>query len=140
MAIKNDLTMNKTVYKALLPITLLGAFSLTMVSSAQDKSIKDGIYTAAQAESGKEIYDRICAGCHNQRFYEQAWPGWATRTVEQFWFYIVSDMPQDNPGSLYDDEYTDVAAYIFSLMGYPAGDEPMDPTGAHVDVLIGSPE
>ena len=35
-------------------------------------------------------------------------------------------MPESNPGSLPDEEYVDILAYILSLSRYPAGDSELD--------------
>lgn len=108
-------------------IGLLLSTALPLAALAQQRTLNDGVYTEAQAESGEQVYQEYCLGCHNERFYRQAWSGWENRTVEQFWFYIVGEMPQDNPGFLSDQEYTDVTAFIFSILGFPAGDTPLDP-------------
>ena len=36
-------------------------------------------------------------------------------------------MPEDNPGSLTDEEYVDVIAYMFSVGGMPAGEDELRP-------------
>ena len=122
--------------RTLLAMTLTALSLVGLQSFAQQRTIKDGIFTEAQAESGEAVYNEYCAGCHNQRFYEQAWSGWESRTVEQFWFYILGEMPQDNPSILSDQEYTEVAAYIFSFLGYPAGDTPLDPNNGMDQIAI----
>lgn len=119
--------MNTTLKPILCALGLALVSTLPPVALAQQRTIADGVYTEAQAESGEQVYQEHCLGCHNERFYRQAWSGWENRTVEQFWFYIVGEMPQDNPGFLSDQEYTDVTAFIFSILGFPAGDTALDP-------------
>ena len=36
-------------------------------------------------------------------------------------------MPENNPGSLTDQEYVDVIAYMLSFNGMPAGDDELPP-------------
>jgi hypothetical protein len=36
-------------------------------------------------------------------------------------------MPEDNPGSLTDEEYVDVIAYMLSVSGMPSGDAELPP-------------
>ena len=36
-------------------------------------------------------------------------------------------MPESNPGSLTDEEYVDVIAYMLSVGGMPAGDDQLQP-------------
>ena len=39
-------------------------------------------------------------------------------------------MPEDNPGSLKQQEYGDIMAYFLSINEYPAGDKELEPSGA----------
>lgn len=53
-----------------------------------------------------------------------------------FWYILVSEMPSDNPGSLSNDEYTNIVAYILSDLGFPAGDAPLDPSNEMEGITI----
>lgn len=128
--------MKSVIKKTLFVLGFPAVALLGLQSFAQQRTINDGVYTEAQAASGEGVYNEYCAGCHNQRFYEQAWSGWENRTLEQFWFYILGEMPQDNPGFLADQEYTDVTAYILSILDYPAGDTPLDPYNGMNEISI----
>ena len=50
-------------------------------------------------------------------------------------------MPQDGPGRLSDNEYTDVVAYMLDASAYPAGDAelPADKTALDT-IMIVAPE
>ena len=39
--------------------------------------------------------------------------------------YLRNTMPQDNVGSISEDDYVNVTAYILSLNSMPAGDKPL---------------
>ena len=103
------------------------ALVLAIVSSEaaqEQKSVKSGVYTAAQAERGIAIYRSKCASCHapnrfTDDFFYQSFAG------KPLWemFDVISDsMPEDNPGSLKKEEYADVIAYLLKLNNFPAGE------------------
>ena len=91
----------------------------------------DGSYTAAQAESGRAIYERECAVCHQsnlQGTFEA--PQLAGKSFLLFWedlspgdlFVRISrSMPPGQAGSLTDAAYLDVVAYLLQANGAPAG-------------------
>lgn len=47
---------------------------------------------------------------------------WDGRSLATLFAYTRATMPEDNPGSLTDEEYADVIAYILSVGGMPAGE------------------
>ena len=94
---------------------------------AQDMTVNDGVFTAAQVDSGQMVYDSTCKACHNMRFYRDTLKSWNNQPLIYLWESIMGTMPADNPGSLLLEEYTDVIAYILSENGFPAGDTKLDP-------------
>jgi mono/diheme cytochrome c family protein len=92
-------------------------------------------FTAAQATRGKEAYDANCAGCHlpglegSSKANVRGAPLIETRFVQDFGEQRVSalfnkmkrDMPAGKPGSLTDQQYLDIAAYILQQNKFPAG-------------------
>jgi mono/diheme cytochrome c family protein len=87
---------------------------------AQQRTVKDGVFTDSQVATGKMAYDANCLTCHAMKFYADIWDYWQDKPLLDFWFTIVAEMPSENPGSLSDSEYTDIVAYILSDRGYPA--------------------
>ena len=101
------------------------------------KTVKEPVYTAAQAERGKQVYDENCVTCHlpdldgsaNPTAGARGAPLVGTRFVQDFGETKVSalfnkmkrDMPSGRPGSLTDQQYLDVATYILQKNGFPAG-------------------
>lgn len=106
---------------------------------AQDKTVNDGVFTAAQVETGKVVYDSTCAACHDMRFYRDTLKSWDNQPLLWLWESIMGTMPADNPGSLMLDEYTDVIAYILSENGFPTGDTKLDPDAGMDTINIVSP-
>jgi mono/diheme cytochrome c family protein len=112
------------------------------VVAAQDdaksrKTVREAVYTAAQAERGKQVYEANCVTCHledlegsaNPTAGARGAPLVGTRFVQDFGESKVSalfnkmkrDMPSGRPGSLSDQEYLDVATYVLHKNNFPAG-------------------
>jgi mono/diheme cytochrome c family protein len=95
-------------------------------------------FTADQVASGAEIYDRRCADCHgstldngefggaplNGSYFKQHWGG---GTVAGLVGYAKAKMPPDRPGSLTDQNYADLTAFLLEANGYPKGDKELPP-------------
>ena len=52
---------------------------------------------------------------------------WEGRSLATLFEYTRATMPESNPGSLTDQEYVDVIAYMLSVSGMPAGDDELRP-------------
>lgn len=81
------------------------------------------VYTEAQAARGKEVFKAVCAECHevedltNGDFHEN----WDGTTLYEFFDNIRRTMPDENPGTLTQEQYRDVTAYLLQLNKLPAG-------------------
>lgn len=94
------------------------------------RTTRDRIYTAEQAERGKQTYKKACASCHALDLYSgHTMKSWDGGSLADLYAAISTLMPQGNPGSLKRREYLDILAYILSLNEMPAGGEEL-PTGA----------
>lgn len=106
-------------------------------------SIWDGVFTESQAQRGRSVYPGPCGLCHGRRLngapddpdmpstpalarasFLRNWDGRSLATLLEF---TRATMPQNNPGSLSDEEYVDVIAYMLSVGGMPAGDRELRP-------------
>ena len=115
-------------------LLLLGARGLQAQQTKADaplpaghRSSTAGVYTAAQAKQGEENYAMMCLGCHTQASHtgDVFVSNWLGRPVSEFYEFISSAMPKNEPGSLTPQEYASIVAYIFKLNGMPAGKEPL---------------
>ncbi len=106
---------------------------------SQDKTVDDGVFTAAQVASGQTVYNAQCKTCHNMRFYRDTLRSWNNQPLLYLWENIMGTMPADNPGSLMFEEYTDVIAYILSENGFPAGETTLDPDNGMDAIKILAP-
>lgn len=112
------------VAAATIPMVLLGQAS---------RSAKEGVYTTAQAQRGKTIYDEQCLSCHgamtsvtpdmapllNDSGFQNLWKD---RSLAQLFERIRETMPQNKPNSLSPDETAALVAYILSGNQLPAGE------------------
>jgi mono/diheme cytochrome c family protein len=101
------------------------------------KTVREAVYTEAQAERGKKVYEANCVTCHlpdldgsaNPDAGARGAPLAGTRFVQDFGESKVSalfnkmkrDMPSGRPGTLTDQEYLDAAAYVLQRNRFPAG-------------------
>ena len=100
--------------------------------AAPPTSVLDGIFTEVQAERGRVVYEAHCAECHGENLGggEMA-PGltgvafrfrWRGLEVTDIYDSVESTMPPEEPGTLGDQAYIDLVAFLLSANGYPAGD------------------
>jgi hypothetical protein len=80
-----------------------------------------GIYSDAQASRGEGIFNKTCLSCHVPTDYQgDAFQSkFVGGTVFDMFETIRSSMPQDDPGSLTTEQYTDLVAYLFKLNDLP---------------------
>ncbi|TLU72174.1 c-type cytochrome [Lichenicoccus roseus] len=92
------------------------------------------LYTAAQADAGKQKFADNCAQCHGDNLEGMAGPALkgdlfasakANFHVGDIFNIVVKNMPSTQPGSLSHDDYTQIMAYILQQNGYPAGSNPL---------------
>ena len=103
---------------------------LVPLAAQEKRSVKAGVYTAAQADRGQSLYRSKCASCHApNRFTDDLfYTSFAGKPLWEMFDVISDSMPEDNPGSLKKEEYADVIAYLLKLNNFPAGesDLPID--------------
>jgi mono/diheme cytochrome c family protein len=86
-------------------------------------SSASGIYSGDQAARGQQTYTAVCAACHSTSDHSGAAfaAAWGKHRLFDLYQAISNEMPQDKPGSLTDQQYIDVVAYLLQLNGMPAG-------------------
>jgi len=118
--------------RILIGAALLPVAAAILNGQAPTKTTNSGVYTAAQAERGKKTFGEKCSGCHEpSRFsgdtFHEAWDG---KALKEIWDIASGTMPEDNPGSLKQQEYGDILAYFLSLNEYPTGDSELEGNAA----------
>lgn len=104
-----------------------------LVASAQTepRTVRDGVFSAAQVQRGQRIFRTICVNCHEIEEFTGPGAYLEEHDGKPLWDtfdFIWSNMPDDDPSSLEPAEYAAVLAYLFSVYGLPAGeaDLPID--------------
>ena len=106
---------------AVAPVPVAAARS--PVPRIEEPNTLHGVYTAEQAERGRQVFGRICSECHetsdwtDPAFLER----WEEASIFRLWHWIYERMPHGNPGSLSREQVTDALTYIFQLNGLPPG-------------------
>jgi mono/diheme cytochrome c family protein len=109
-------------------------------------TVLDGIFSAVQVSRGSQVYTQSCEPCHGPEAKGgELGPSlagsdfiafWADLSVGSLFERIKLSMPQDEPGRLTDEEYTDVVAYMFDASEYPTGDQELPADKAALDTIM----
>jgi quinoprotein glucose dehydrogenase len=104
-----------------------------LIAQTVSRSTWDGIYTAAQANRGKELYKAQCLDCHgddlegdpeNPPLTSPAFVyKWNSLTVGDLYDRVHRDMPPDKPNTLTRQKAADLTAFILRFNGFPAGEK-----------------
>lgn len=113
---------------ALTAWALPGANALA-AQEAAELSTSDGVYSDDQSDRGKELFNAVCSECHLPAEFKGIIEDWAGSSAFEAYDQIRTTMPEDGPGSLRNQEYADVLAYILDLNGVPAGADELTPEG-----------
>lgn len=124
--------------------------------SGERASVWDGVFTEAQATRGEAVYPGACGLCHGRRLngapddpdmrstpplararFLRIWEG---RSLAALFEFTRATMPENNPGSLADQEYVDVMAYMLTVGGMPAGDEELRPDARSLARVVIGPQ
>ena len=123
---------NRSHRRAHAAAALLAGFLVTP-AVAEQQTINDAVYSKAQAEVGEELYKDNCLTCHDKKYFRPVLKRWDGQPLGLFFTVMSASMPESNPGSLPDDQYVDILAYILSLSRYPAGDDALSHADGALD-------
>jgi cytochrome c len=138
---------------------VVSGFSRT--SAQAGRSVKSGVYTIDQARRGREHYRKRCILCHldngQGRAAEPEIVGqsleregdaeappvagapfltkWNGKTAGALYDLVRKTMPVGSAGSLSEQEYADVLAYLFELSKVPAGQQELPSTRDQLDLI-----
>lgn len=126
-----------SVWRPLTPMSVAAA------GQRADRTVWSGVFTAAQAKRGQQVYKQSCTYCHRddlsggflddgvgrapalagrRAFDSSFFERWAEGTVRDLAATTAATMPQGKPTSLSIQAYVDVVSYLLSRNGLPAGD------------------
>jgi len=119
--------MRRTVGLALCMLPL----AATLVASApQSRTVKEGVYSTAQAARGQELYRSQCTECHGNALQGANGPplsgdrfisNWSGRPLLELVDKIQNTMPFGKPGTVSRLQSVDLSAYILQSGKFPAG-------------------
>ena len=117
----------------IVPISLVCLF---WSAAAQSRSVKDGVYSRAQATRGSAIYKMSCYVCHGETATggdsgpalsgEGFMDNWKGQTLGDLFEKISTTMPASDPGSLKPEQYGDLLAFLLSENKFPAGQKELE--------------
>ena len=112
-------------------VALIALLATGVALRAQDTPrIWQGVYTAAQAERGKAVFNTTCLRCHGEDLAGNTAPALKGDRFQSSWggdvidslFTKVRDTMPPNFGTILDDQVKlDVVTYILQTNGFPAG-------------------
>ncbi len=129
------------VYRRLGMLLTVGLLQQMLLAQAapHQVSIRNGVYTAEEAQRGKAIYQNQCGMCHGDALEGQGQNSplagtvflnnWTGQTVADLFMKTIVMMPSMDPGTLTPKDTAEVIAYILSANKFPAGktELPSDP-------------
>ena len=129
-------------------IVAAAAAALVSAPAAAAGQLASAVYTAAEADAGRAIYEQMCATCHLSNLGgsfeapELAGPtfrgAWEQRSVEELIELVQVTMPPGAGGSLAPEEYASVVAYIVRQNGVAPGTTPLGGVSAPADAAATS--
>lgn len=111
-------------------VTMVAALLSAIGAAWQAVPVTAGVYSAAQAERGRPVYQARCATCHGDRLQGGAGSplsgpdflsNWSARPLADLVDKIHKTMPFEAPGTLSRQQSIDLTAYVLQGGQFPAG-------------------
>jgi mono/diheme cytochrome c family protein len=106
-----------------------------------------GVFTAVQAKNGERLFQARCAPCHGADLHavdpdapdltdDGFKTGWLGQTVANRFRNIRIAMPADAPGSLDNETYIAIIAYILQFNKMPPGNQKLTPDVEALEKIV----
>jgi mono/diheme cytochrome c family protein len=101
-----------------------------LLYSQAPRTVRDGVYTDAQARRGQALYGKQCASCHGDTLQGAQAPPlvgdgflrtWQPQPLSDLASKIRNTMPAGAPGQLTPQQTSDIVAHLLKAGGFPAG-------------------
>ena len=131
---------NPVVVHAVIVLGLLVSARAPLLG--QDSKIWAGVYSVAQAEEGKTLFEANCSSCHKLDLSGDRGPAligntffksWEAGTVNRLFMKIKETMPLNRGSSLSEDNYLALVAYILQANTFPPSKDEVELTAAVLD-------
>jgi mono/diheme cytochrome c family protein len=134
---KKILLVSTAVFSCLLVNAVFWANNVSSASVEQ----AEGLFTARQAARGDALYAKSCASCHGPNLegttstplkgprFTGKWAD-GKHSVDDLYFVTRTQMPYGAPGTLTDQQYIDVVAFMLQSNGYRAGSKELSASSA----------
>jgi len=128
---RTTLTVKLAYICCLIGLIFGASRSINALQPNTTRTIRDGVFTTAQASLGQELFEANCARCHGEDLLgANARPlagdafirDWGGLTLDQF-YERVSNMPPGAPSSLADTDYLNIITYVLQVNEFPSGVE-----------------
>jgi mono/diheme cytochrome c family protein len=116
------------------PLVIVALITAPLTLGAQTRSVKDGVYTSAQAERGGALYKTTCGHCHRDDLSgggsEEGAPPlvgpvfvyrWLSEPLSEMFLTIGTTMPKQKPDSLTPQTVADIISFLLQRNEYPEG-------------------
>jgi alcohol dehydrogenase (cytochrome c) len=123
-------------------LLVLGGARVLLVNA---QGLQSATYTAAQAAGGKDLYARHCATCHGAHLDDgpfapplsgvQFQASWGGQTVDLL-LQKLTTMPPGTPGTLAEDTYVQLLAFLLQANKVTAGVRPLPADPALLSSMI----
>ena len=118
-------------------ITFAATVLAALTPAAPVALTASGYYLSAQAERGNELFTEACAVCHSLTEFqgEDFEYRWRRQTAWNLFTFIAKTMPEDDPGSLDEEQYAAIIAFILEQNDYIPGDTALGTTREALDTV-----
>jgi S-disulfanyl-L-cysteine oxidoreductase SoxD len=126
------------------PAALLFIATTIGAHAAEPRTVRDGVYNAAQVNRGAALYATKCETCHGPKLEGGEAPpltgagflaNWSAYSVGDLFEKTRSTMPAIDPKSLSNQEYADLVALILNVNRFPLGDAELPATPERLKLI-----
>jgi mono/diheme cytochrome c family protein len=116
--------------RTLVIIALVGHGVAAVAHAQGQRTVRDGVFTDAQAARGQAVYGQQCASCHGGKLEGAQAPPlsaevflgrWQAQTLSDLANKIRNTMPAGAAGTLSRQQAADLVAHILKAGGFPSG-------------------
>ena len=115
--------------------TLTFALAITPAAAAQSgsenrRTLLDGVFTAAQAERGKNAFTTYCSSCHMDDLSGLSAPAlkgdmfideWREDSLKSLFTFVTTRMPAGSGPKPNEQEYLDIITHVLTVNTFPSG-------------------